>query len=126
MKKRRPACWTGTTWSQHAYVKASNTRASTYFGSSLALSSEVYNPAQLTRMADPDILSVLRGVAGVAEVEIVGEVKPEMTVQLRPQALQAAGEIQHDRRAGQRNFLDVFESAGPDASPALCLAYDQK
>src|SRR5438132_3756954 len=36
-----------------------------------------------------------------------------------PQALQAAGEIQHDRRAGQRNFLDVFESAGPDAAPAL-------
>ncbi len=58
---------------------------------SLTLESEVYTPAQLTRMADPTITSALRGIAGVAQVNIVGEVKREMTIQLRPQALQAAG-----------------------------------
>jgi DNA polymerase-3 subunit alpha len=31
-----------------------------------------------------------------------------------PKALQAAGEIQEDRRSGQGNFLDVFESALPE------------
>jgi DNA polymerase-3 subunit alpha len=31
-----------------------------------------------------------------------------------PKALQAAGEIQEDRRSGQRNFLDVFESSAPE------------
>jgi HAE1 family hydrophobic/amphiphilic exporter-1 len=58
---------------------------------SLTMSSEAYTPAQLTRMADPAITSELRGIAGVSQVRIVGEVKREMTIQLRPQALQAAG-----------------------------------
>ncbi|HEY8165829.1 MAG TPA: efflux RND transporter permease subunit [Gemmatimonadaceae bacterium] len=58
---------------------------------SLTLSSEAYTPAQLTRMADPTITSALRGIPGVAQVNLVGEVKREMTIQLRPQALQAAG-----------------------------------
>ena len=58
---------------------------------SLTLASEVYTPAQLTRMADPEITSALRGIPGVAQVNLVGEVKREMTIQLRPQALQAAG-----------------------------------
>ncbi len=58
---------------------------------SLTLSSDSYTPAQMTRMADPTITSALRGIAGVAQVNIVGEVKREMTIQLRPQALQAAG-----------------------------------
>jgi len=58
---------------------------------SLTLSSDAYTPAQLTRMADPTITSALKGIAGVSQVNIVGEVKREMTIQLKPQALQAAG-----------------------------------
>jgi HAE1 family hydrophobic/amphiphilic exporter-1 len=58
---------------------------------SLTLASDAYTPAQLTRMADPAITSELKGIAGVAQVTIVGEVKREMTIQLKPQALQAAG-----------------------------------
>ncbi|HYN81998.1 MAG TPA: efflux RND transporter permease subunit [Gemmatimonadaceae bacterium] len=58
---------------------------------SLTLASDAYTPAQLTRMADPTITSALKGISGVAQVNIVGEVKREMTVRLRPQALQAAG-----------------------------------
>src|SRR5678815_4853629 len=55
------------------------------------MSSDTYTPAQLTRMADPAITSELRGIAGVSQVRLVGQVKREMTIQLRPQALQAAG-----------------------------------
>jgi DNA polymerase-3 subunit alpha len=33
-------------------------------------------------------------------------------------ALQAAGELQEDRRHGQRNFFDAFDSAGADAAAA--------
>ena len=58
---------------------------------SLTLSSPTHSPAELTRIADPALTSALRGIAGVSKVNIVGEVKREMTVQLRPQALQAAG-----------------------------------
>src|SRR6266550_1708498 len=57
---------------------------------SLTLASDVYTPAQLTRMADPTITSVFKGIAGVSQVTIVGEVKREMTIQVKPQALQAA------------------------------------
>src|SRR6478672_4659330 len=57
---------------------------------SLTLASDVYSPAQLTRMADPGITSILRGIPGIAKVEVAGAVKREMTIQLRPQALQAA------------------------------------
>src|SRR5687768_8615185 len=58
---------------------------------SLSIASDTYTPAQLTRMADPTITSALRGIPGVSQVNIVGEVKRELTVQLKPQALQAAG-----------------------------------
>ncbi len=58
---------------------------------SLTLASEVYTPAQLTRIADPGITSILRGIPGIAKVDVAGAVKREMTIQLRPQALQAAG-----------------------------------
>lgn len=58
---------------------------------SLTLSSESLTPAQLTRLADPAITSELRGIAGVSQVTTVGEVKRELTVQIRPQALQSAG-----------------------------------
>jgi HAE1 family hydrophobic/amphiphilic exporter-1 len=58
---------------------------------SLTLSSNSHTPAELTRIADPALTSALRGIAGVSKVNIVGEVQRELTVQLRPQALQAAG-----------------------------------
>src|SRR5215212_439553 len=58
---------------------------------SLTMASDTYSPAQLTRMADPAITSELRGITGVSQVRIVVEVKREMTIQLRPQALQAVG-----------------------------------
>ncbi len=58
---------------------------------SLTLSSDTYTPAQLTRIADPTLTSAIKGISGVSKVGIVGEVKREMTIQLRPQALQAAG-----------------------------------
>lgn len=58
---------------------------------SLAISSESLTPAQLTRLVDPAITSELRGISGVSRVKVVGEVKRELTVQLRPQALQASG-----------------------------------
>jgi len=58
---------------------------------SLTLASDVYTPAQLTRMADPAITSVFKGIAGVSQVTLAGAVKREMTIQVKPQALQAAG-----------------------------------
>ncbi|HEY4671167.1 MAG TPA: efflux RND transporter permease subunit, partial [Gemmatimonadaceae bacterium] len=58
---------------------------------SMTLASPAMTPAQLTRLADPDITSKLRGIPGIAQVQIVGGVKREMTIQLRPQSLQAAG-----------------------------------
>ncbi|HUQ21224.1 MAG TPA: efflux RND transporter permease subunit [Gemmatimonadaceae bacterium] len=57
---------------------------------SLTLASDSYTPAQLTRMADPAITSAFKGIAGVSQVSLVGEVKREMTIQVKPQALQAA------------------------------------
>ena len=58
---------------------------------SLALVSDRLNAADLTRLADPGITRELRGLEGVAEVEVVGGLERELTVELRPQALQAAG-----------------------------------
>jgi len=58
---------------------------------SMTLASPAMSPAQLTRLADPDITSKLRGIPGIAQVQLVGGVKREMTIQLNPQALQAAG-----------------------------------
>src|SRR5918992_4111143 len=58
---------------------------------SLALSSTSLTPAELTRLADPGITRMLRAIAGVAEVQISGNVERELTVQIRPEALQSAG-----------------------------------
>jgi multidrug efflux pump subunit AcrB len=58
---------------------------------SLALSSPSLTAAELTRLADPDIARELRSLAGVAEVTIVGKHRRELSVFLKPQALQAAG-----------------------------------
>jgi HAE1 family hydrophobic/amphiphilic exporter-1 len=58
---------------------------------SLALSSTRHSPAELTRMADPRITRELRSIPGVAEVAVAGKLERELTVELRPQALQASG-----------------------------------
>ncbi|MGQ0712110.1 MAG: efflux RND transporter permease subunit [Gemmatimonadaceae bacterium] len=58
---------------------------------SMALSSTSLTPAELTRLADPGITRQLRAIPGVAEVQISGNVERELTVQIKPDALQAAG-----------------------------------
>jgi HAE1 family hydrophobic/amphiphilic exporter-1 len=58
---------------------------------SLAVSSTVLTPAELTRLADPGITRQLRSIGGVAEVAIPGKVERELTVEIRPDAMQAAG-----------------------------------
>jgi HAE1 family hydrophobic/amphiphilic exporter-1 len=58
---------------------------------SLALSSDKLSAAELTRIADPGMARELRSLPGVAEVNVLGKHERELTVLLRPQALQAAG-----------------------------------
>ncbi|MFL5582134.1 MAG: efflux RND transporter permease subunit [Gemmatimonadaceae bacterium] len=58
---------------------------------SLAVSSTSLTQAQLTRLVDPGITRELRSLPGVAEVIVSGDVERELTVQLRPADLQAAG-----------------------------------
>ncbi|HJQ09615.1 MAG TPA: efflux RND transporter permease subunit [Gemmatimonadaceae bacterium] len=58
---------------------------------SITMNSQTMTPAQLTRLADPTITAKLKGIPGVAQVNLVGGVKREMTIQLKPEALQAAG-----------------------------------
>ena len=57
----------------------------------LALSSTTLDGAALTRLVDPGLTRALRGVQGVAEVRVVGGIERELTVELDPRALQAAG-----------------------------------
>jgi HAE1 family hydrophobic/amphiphilic exporter-1 len=45
----------------------------------------------LSRLADPGVTRALRAITGVAEVSVVGGIKREMTVELQPAALEAAG-----------------------------------
>ncbi|MBA2293182.1 MAG: efflux RND transporter permease subunit [Gemmatimonadales bacterium] len=58
---------------------------------SLTVSSNTVDPRGLTTITDPGIVSSLRSVPGVAQASVVGASYPEMTVQLRPDAMQAAG-----------------------------------
>jgi HAE1 family hydrophobic/amphiphilic exporter-1 len=58
---------------------------------SLALSSTTLNAAELTRLADPGISRELRSLAGVAEVTVVGKHERELTILLKPEAMQALG-----------------------------------
>ncbi len=58
---------------------------------SLVLSSQTMGGPELTRLADPEITRRLRGIPGVAEVEVIGGVERELTVELRPRDLQATG-----------------------------------
>jgi len=55
----------------------------------MTLSSGKREGPELTLLADPGITRQLRGIPGVAEVQVVGGIERELTVELRPQALQA-------------------------------------
>ena len=57
---------------------------------SLTLTSPGLTNAELTRMVDPEITRKFRGLQGVAEVNVVGGVERELTVELRPRDLQAS------------------------------------
>jgi HAE1 family hydrophobic/amphiphilic exporter-1 len=58
---------------------------------SMTLSSARLSGAELTSLADPGITRQLRALAGVAEVNVVGGIQREMTVELKPAAVQSAG-----------------------------------
>ena len=58
---------------------------------SLALTSSSIPTATLTRIADPMIVRDLRTVPGVAQVSVVGGLERELTVEIRPGDMQAAG-----------------------------------
>ena len=55
----------------------------------IAMSSKELTAPQLTLIADPGVTRELRAISGVAKVDVVGGVKREMMVELRPAALQA-------------------------------------
>ena len=57
----------------------------------LSMWSNSLSPAQLTMLADPAISRELRAIPGVADVSVTGAVKRELTVNLNPQRMQAAG-----------------------------------
>jgi len=56
----------------------------------IAVNSSALSPAELTRVVDPMITREMRGIPGVSQVDIVGKVERELTVQLKPEALQSA------------------------------------
>jgi hydrophobic/amphiphilic exporter-1 (mainly G- bacteria), HAE1 family len=58
---------------------------------SLALSSDTLSQAALTQLADPTIRRRLTTIPGVADVTVIGGAERELTVELRPGALEAAG-----------------------------------
>ncbi len=57
---------------------------------SVAVSSTVLSPAELTRIADPGITRELRALPGVADVMIFGKVERQLTVEVDPRKAQAA------------------------------------
>ncbi len=57
----------------------------------LALTSSRLSAPALTRLADPGISSELRSIPGVAQVNVIGEIKRNMVVEVRPADLQSAG-----------------------------------
>ncbi len=58
---------------------------------SLTVTSATMDARMLTQLADPVVVSALRGVPGVAEARVLGGTYPELTVEVRPAAMQAAG-----------------------------------
>ena len=58
---------------------------------SLALTSKVLSPPQLTSLADPGIAGDLRAIAGVAQVNVVGGDSAQLNINVRPTNLAAFG-----------------------------------
>ncbi len=58
---------------------------------SLSVNGEGRTPTELTAVADPMVVRAIRGVPGVAKADVIGGVYPEMTIELDPRRLQAAG-----------------------------------
>ncbi|HSA54401.1 MAG TPA: efflux RND transporter permease subunit [Gemmatimonadaceae bacterium] len=58
---------------------------------SIAIASNVLDGPELTRLVDPAITRELKSISGVADVRLAGAIERELTVELRPQALQASG-----------------------------------
>ena len=58
---------------------------------SLALTSSVLSPPQLTALADPGIAGDLRAIAGVAQVNVVGGDSAQLSINVRPTDLAAFG-----------------------------------
>ena len=57
----------------------------------LSLNSSALTAPALTRIADPGLTRALRGIPGVAEAVVVGGVERELTIEIRPAAMEAAG-----------------------------------
>jgi len=57
----------------------------------MSLNSSTLDAPALTRIADPGITRILRGIPGVAEANVIGGVERELTVEIRPEAMEAAG-----------------------------------
>jgi len=57
----------------------------------LSLNSSTLDAPSLTRIADPGVTRALRGIPGVAEATVVGGVERELTVEIKPGAMEAAG-----------------------------------
>jgi len=57
----------------------------------LSLNSTTLDAPSLTRIADPGLTKELRSIPGVAEAEVVGGIVRELTVEIKPDAMQAAG-----------------------------------
>ena len=57
----------------------------------LSLNSTTLDAPSLTRIADPGLTKELRGIPGVAEADVVGGIERELTVEIKPDAMQAAG-----------------------------------
>ncbi|MGH7593203.1 MAG: efflux RND transporter permease subunit [Gemmatimonadales bacterium] len=91
---------------------------------SLTLSSATLDAHTLTSIADPTIVGALRSVPGVAQATVIGGSYPEMTVQLRPAAMQAAGISVDDvvRAVGSQNLAaPVGRLTGAQAESAIRL-----
>ena len=57
----------------------------------LSLNSTTLDAPSLTRIADPGLTKELRAIPGVAEASVVGGIERELTVEIKPEAMQAAG-----------------------------------
>ncbi len=58
---------------------------------SLSVNSTSRGPRELTAIADPMVIRAIRAVAGVGQATVVGGVYPEMTIEVDPVRLEAAG-----------------------------------